>query len=674
MKSRYVNIFVVAGLATGGLLPPSVQAQLVDLGATTGYAINNSGEAALASGLCSNGTVTPLPALPGAAATPAIPLTINASGQVGGKAAIPASGTLQAIQYGGGVLTNIGANFIDGGLGSQPAYSLATGINTNGMVVGYYDANSRDSIWPAFTYLNGTVTQIPVPCSPTSTQDCSGVSQNFAYGINDSGEIVGSVDYDTLNILELPDAYVYSNGVWRDFGAGSAYAINGGGQVTGTLTTYTLQGATFDITGTIAFLYSNGTITNLGTLPGGQNSTGYAINITGAIVGSSDFAGQTTRTHGFFYNGVMTDLNSLVSPSDPLQPFVTLASGVAINDSRLILANGVDSRSGATHAYLLQGPWINVGPTTLTFAAEAVGATSPSQSVTVSNSSTSAIALGTIRASANFSIESNSCTASLAPAGQCTVAIAYTPATAGAAIGTLTVPSAGVNYSVSLSGSATISGSIVASVKTATVGQSLSLTWNVSAGSTCTASSTSTNTAWTASKPPFMGTVPASGEQNLTENVAGTMTYALQCTAPGTGALGVSTSVVWTWPPVTVSISGSPTSITAGEAVTLTWNSSSATTCSANGGGQSDGWPGAKATSGSQTVTESFAPAIGTATLVYTITCTSSTSGLTSHASAQVLESTPPSNSGGGGQLDLVSLAGLLGVLALSSERTRRRA
>ena len=418
------------------------------------------------------------------------------------------------------------------------------------------------------------------------------------------------------------------------------------------------------VLGTIAFLYSNGTKISLGTLPGGANSIGYALNATGQVVGSSDFTGSTT-THAFFYNGVMTDLNSLVSSTDPLQPFVTLSSGVAINDSRLILANGVDSRTGATHAYLLQGPGISFAPGVLTFPAEAVGATSPSQPVVVSNSGTSAITLGTIAASANFSIESNNCTASLAPGGQCTVNLAYTPASAGAANGTLKVPSAGVNYSVTLTASAAVAGSIVASSKTALVGQPLTLTWTISAGSTCTASSSSTNTKWSASKPPFTGTVPASGKRSLTETVDGTVTYALQCTAPGTANLNVSTSVVWTYPPVTATVSASATSITAGEAVTLTWSSSNATSCTASGGGQSDGWPGSKATSGSQSVTESFAPTTGSVTLVYTLTCTSSASGLTSQGSAQVAESPAPSNSGGGGGFDLLSLAGLASLLTL---------
>jgi hypothetical protein len=127
-----------------------------------------------------------------------------------------------------------------------------------------------------------------------------------------------------------------------------------------------------------------------------------------------------------------------------------------------------------------------------------------------------------------------------------------------------------VNYLVALRGRPTIFGSIVASAKTATVGQPLVLTWTASAGSICSANSSSTNTAWTASKPCFTGTVPASGKQLLTETVGGTVTYTLTCTAPRTATVNVSTSVFWSWPTVTATISASPGSITAGESDTVT--------------------------------------------------------------------------------------------------------
>jgi hypothetical protein len=81
MKSHCVRFLAAATLATFGMLPAAAQTNLVDLGAATGYAINNAGQVALSTGIYSGGTVTPLPALPGSTA-PAVPYAINASGPI----------------------------------------------------------------------------------------------------------------------------------------------------------------------------------------------------------------------------------------------------------------------------------------------------------------------------------------------------------------------------------------------------------------------------------------------------------------------------------------------------------------------------------------------------------------------------------------------------------------
>jgi probable HAF family extracellular repeat protein len=420
-----------------------------------------------------------------------------------------------------------------------------------------------------------------------------------------------------------------------DLGWGAGYAINNAGQVTGTLdeVTFNSDGSAPTITGWYAFLYSNGTTTNLG--PG----TGLAINATGQIVGSNG--------HAFFYNGAMNDLNTLISEDDPLKPYVTLTSAVGINDSLLILANGVDSRKNSTHAYLYQASFIQLAPATLNFAMLAVGATSLAQSVTVTNTGTAAIPFGTAYVNGDFSLRADNCGASLAPGDQCRISVVFLPKVAGALSGALTIPAGGANYQVPLSGVAPITAKISASSGTATVGQPVTLTWTVSPGATCTAASSSTNAKWTASNPPFAGTEPVS-TQTLTETVNGTVTYTLNCTAPGVSAVSVSTSVVRAWPPVTLSIAASPTTITAGQSTTLTWTSSNATSCTATGGGADDNWAGTKATSGSQTVTEAVALDTSSVVLTFGITCSSSATGLSDKVSVNVTENQTPVTSGGG--------------------------
>ncbi len=637
---------------------------LVDLGAgTTGHAVNNSGQVALDQGIYNVTTITPLPAVPGGT-TPASALAINASGQVAGTAISPVitPGT-DPVAYINGFLIDLGSMILTGTWANQGG-GIATGINSSNLVVGWYTYDNRDNSTSVFTYDHtGTITTLPSVSCVTISPNCSLIAGPEANGINDSGQIVGSISYTaglsaTNDCGYSTDAFVYNQGAWIDLGPGTAYAINAGGQVAGTLTV--IENSTVqdlcELIGTSAFLNTSGVTTNLGTLPGGINSIAYAINATGEVVGSSDFTGSST-THAFFYNGVMTDINSLISATDPLRGSVTLTSAVGINDSRLILANGVDS-TGVAHAYLLQGPWIDMSPATLIFGNEAVGGTSPPQSIVVANAGTASIPLGTISASSNFLLQSNTCGKSLTAGAHCTIAATFSPATAGALTGSVMVPSAGANYVVALSGGAPVTATLTASKSTAAAGTVVTLTWVSAAGSTCTASSGSRVS-------PFNGNIASSGSMSLTQSVAGNEIYGIHCTAPGLAAVDSTVSIVWTWPAVSATLSASPTTIAAGQSTTLTWASTNATGCTATGGGSGDNWAGTKPASGSQTITEPFATATASVKLTFGITCNSTASGLSGQATAVVTDNSPAPSKSGGGAIDLVSISALLGLLIL---------
>ena len=123
MKSCYVKSLSAAGWVAFAMLPLLARAQLTDLGEATGYALNNSGQVVLSTGIYSNGTVTPLPALPGQT-TPAVGVAINASGQVAGNGetqvtvgSYDQSGNTKPgsvpVAYVDGTLTNISLLFFD---------------------------------------------------------------------------------------------------------------------------------------------------------------------------------------------------------------------------------------------------------------------------------------------------------------------------------------------------------------------------------------------------------------------------------------------------------------------------------------------------------------------------------------------------------------------------------
>ncbi len=80
-----------------------------------------------------------------------------------------------------------------------------------------------------------------------------------------------------------------------------------------------------------------------------------------------------------------------------------------------------------------------LSPTSLSFGSQAVGYTSASKTITVSNTGTAALTIARVAASTGW-IETDSCAgATLAPGGTCTVQVSFAPATATAQTGTLQV-------------------------------------------------------------------------------------------------------------------------------------------------------------------------------------------------------------------------------------------
>jgi probable HAF family extracellular repeat protein len=106
-----------------------------------------------------------------------------------------------------------------------------------------------------------------------------------------------------------------------------------------------------------AVLWRQGSMIDLGTLPGDSCSNAYYVNSRGQVVGTSEnsvLCQIPTGEHAFLWEGggPMVDLNSLIAPGSNLE----LTFALAINDSGEIVGTGVPS--GCTnicvdHAYML---------------------------------------------------------------------------------------------------------------------------------------------------------------------------------------------------------------------------------------------------------------------------------------------------------------------------------
>jgi probable HAF family extracellular repeat protein len=173
--------------------------------------------------------------------------------------------------------------------------AIGNAINANGDVAGFYIPSMANYSQRAFVYRNGT------------TRDLGTLydgARMYATGINATGQIVGWA-YTTSHEYH---AFLDDNGTMTDLGIlpggypdAQARAINDSGQIVGYSSA---RGSSH------AFLYSNGSMVDLGTPPGCGSSCANAINASGQVVGYGDT--PAGNNHAFLYsNGHMTYLGSL---------------------------------------------------------------------------------------------------------------------------------------------------------------------------------------------------------------------------------------------------------------------------------------------------------------------------------------------------------------------------
>lgn len=345
MEHKKILLATALGLTFSALTAKAATYNITDLGSfgtqSVAYGINNNGQivgysdtaAGQRAFLYSNGTMTDLGIPAGGYGSYAV--DINDSSQVVGVAAT-ADGYQRAFLYNNGAMTDVGA------YSANYPRSVASAINSIGQIVGEVSP-ANGTTGHAFLNSNGTLTMI----DQNSFPPFSTLSYSNALDINDSGQVVGAASVNAPNgISSFSFAFLYSNGVMTNLGtlpnSTSTYAtgINNIGQIVGVADS--VNGYAH------AFLYSHGVMTDLGTLPNSQNTFANAINDSGQVVGDTRTINYSDGSAFLYGNGEFSDLNTLIAADSGWK----LLQAMDINNQGQIVGSGVN-RLGQIHAFLL---------------------------------------------------------------------------------------------------------------------------------------------------------------------------------------------------------------------------------------------------------------------------------------------------------------------------------
>ena len=393
------------------------------------------------------------------------------------------------------------------------------------------------------------------------------------------------------------------------------------------------------------------------TGPGGTGTaTSVAVNVTAAATPA-----------GTVKNFLATPSTVLVGQAASLSWGSDASTSCAASDgtgawSGTMPASSIGTSTGAINA---------VGSYTFTLTCMGPGGAGSPSSVTVNviNPSSGAASIDAFTAASNnvstgqgttllwATSNASSCTAS-GGSGFDSWGGTVATASAGTAIGPFTA--AGIyTYTLNCTGAGGASGpssvtvnvstppaqatvtSFIATPATLQAGGSALLSWTTSGATSCAASGGPGTGSWTGAEPTL-----SVGTSTGAITTPGSYTYILTCT--GAAGVGPSSSAivnVTSAPPPAAAVSSftaTPNSIVVGQSTSLAWSTTNATSCTATGGTQSDGWNGSVGTASTGTSTG----AINTAGVyTYFLTCTGP--GGTSPTQSVVLDVTaaPPAPS-----------------------------
>jgi hypothetical protein len=177
------------------------------------------------------------------------------------------------------------------------------------------------------------------------------------------------------------------------------------------------------------------TAVGFGTVATGSTSAAQAVTVTnsgtaaapvGSITTTGDF-GETSTCGSSIAAGASCTVSVKFTPT---------ATG-SRTGNLTITASGITNTVPLSGTGVAPGPILSPNPSSLTFAGTIVGNASPTQTVTVTNSGTTAATVSSVAASGDYS-QTNNCS-TLAVGASCTVTVKFTPTTSGTRTGAVTI-------------------------------------------------------------------------------------------------------------------------------------------------------------------------------------------------------------------------------------------
>src|SRR5215470_2125207 len=224
-----------------------------------------------------------------------------------------------ALQWRNGALTDLGTLPGTGDFSSTPTW-----ISTNGLIAGISENGEIDPTIPGFPELHAVLWRHG---KITDLGTLEGGYESLASAVNSRGQVAGFAGNDVpddFSIVGLPTqtrAFLWQNGTMRDVGTlpggtdAMALMVNERGQIVGQ--SYTGDSvpppspfcSDFPLT-LHGFFWDNGKMVDLGTL-GGSCTFTYAFNNRGQVVGQSTLPEDQTSHPYIWERNKMTDLGTL---------------------------------------------------------------------------------------------------------------------------------------------------------------------------------------------------------------------------------------------------------------------------------------------------------------------------------------------------------------------------